>query len=98
MILPLMPIRYISKYAIFAFCYRQYGGIKTKTVKIKITDVIKELNNNNNKIQAINNLNLKYIYPLCTKINNNNDQVEVLLLGLDMIETIVNDLSPLIGV
>ena len=97
MILPLMPIRYTNKYAIFTFCYREYGEIKTKTVKIKITDIIKELNNND-KVKAINNLNLKYVYPLYAQINDNNDKIEAAIFGLDMIETIVNDLSPLIGV
>ena len=97
MILPLMPIRYNSKYAIFTFCYREYGQLKTKTVKVKLTDVINELNNNI-KINAINNLHLKYTYPLYAKMNDSNDRIEAGIFGLDMMETIVNDLSPLIGV
>lgn len=96
MILPLMPIRYNSKYAVFTFCYREYGQLKTKTIKVKLTDVINELNKNN-KIDAVNNLNLKYTYPLYTKINDSNDRIEAGLFGLDMMETIINDLSPLIG-
>ena len=97
MILPMMPIRYTNKHAIFAFYYREYGQLKVETVKVKLTDVINELNKND-KVKAINNINLKYVYPLYAKINNNNDKMEAAIFGLDMIETIVNDLSPLIGV
>ena len=97
MILPLMPIRYNSKYAVFTFCYREYGQLKTKTVKVKLTDVINELNNNN-KINAVKNLHIKYTYPLYAKLNDSNDRTEAAIFGLDMMEMIVNDLSPLIGV
>ena len=97
MILPMMPIRYTNKHAIFALYYHEYGQLKVETVKVKLTDVINELNKND-KVKAINNINLKYVYPLYAKINNNNDKMEAAIFGLDMIETIVNDLSPLIGV
>lgn len=92
-----MPIRYTNKYAIYQFCYHEYGMLKSEAVKVKITDVIDHITKCD-RITAITLLNNKYNLPLYTNIQNVNSRIEAGVYGMDMMETIVDTISPLIGV
>lgn len=91
-----MPIRYTNKYAIYKFCFHEHGMLKSEAVKVKLSDVVKYITEKD-RIGAILLLNFKYNSPLYDKIQNKESKIEASVFGMDMIETIVDEISPLIG-
>lgn len=93
----MMPIRYTNKYAIYQFCYYENGMLKSEAVRVKIVDVINTVTEHG-RVKAIVNLNTKYNYPIYSELDNKTERLEAGIFGCDMMETIVDTISPLIGV
>lgn len=92
---PSVNIRYDKKFAIYQLLYIEDGMLKSEAIQIPIKEIIETITLYG-RVESATRLHLKFNYPILDEVKFN--KIESAVYGFDAIETIIDTISPLIGV